>query len=1219
MGTFAGIVAFEVRYYLRRISTWVYFGVFFLLAFIVMCAFGGVFEGFDLGNSRMVANSPLRVTMAMGIFSLLMVPVTAALAGNAVYRDFEAGIHPLMFTSSVTRRAYLAGRYVGAILANAVVALAVPLGLLAATWLPAMADERVGPFRIDGYLSGLLIFTLPNLLLTGALFLSLAALTRRMLPNYAGGILLLLGYTLSARLMRDLDGDSLAGLVDAFGISPVTRAVRYWTLWEQNHLGVPIDPLLAWNRLLWVGVGLAILVVAGARFPFAHLASERSGRCVQAPEPETAPADPLHLPRPRISSSPATRFMQYLAITRRAFADVVVNVYFPVIVGAWLVLLGSNARSIGAAWGTSTYPVTYQVLDVVTGSLAVFAVIIITFYAGELVWHERELRVAGIVDALPLPGWLAYAARLTALAGVAAALLAVGMAAGITIQLAHGYTRLEIGHYLVELFVIQLSYYLELTVLALLVHVVVNHKYVGHFAMVMYFVSIPFLPQLGMSHGLLQFAHAPAVQYSDMNGYGHGLVPWAWFTLYWACFTALLALAGTLAWVRGRETEPGWRLRLARMRVGRGTLAGAGAAAALMLGTGGWIFHNTNVLNEYRTDGEETELRVRYEKRYKRFEHVPQPRVTAVRLEVELYPETQGFRARGVYRLKNRGGVPIDSVHLDLPADLKVRAFTFSRPARRVVGDRDGGYYVYALATPLQPGDSTELRFDVAKEMRGFAEQTAYGPVAGNGTFFTSQLMPGIGYNPDSELDDVDARERHGLRPRERVAGIDDRAARMRNTVSRDGDWIDFQATLGTTAGQVAVAPGYLLRRWTRGGRSYFQYRMDAPILNFYAILSARYAVRRDRWKGVAIEVYHQPGHEYNLDRMVRAVKRSLAYYTEQFGPYQHRQVRILEFPRYAAYAQSFANTIPFSEAIGFIARVDDDDIDYPFFVTAHEVAHQWWGHQLVGADVQGAEVLSETLAEYSALMVMEKEYGKVKMERFLRYELDQYLAGRGSERLREMPLYLAEHQAYIHYNKGGMAMYALRDWIGEDRVNRALAALLREQRFRGPPYATTRDLLRHLRAVTPDSMQHVLDDLFLHVTLFDNRALEAAYTHPAPGRWVAQVTVQARKLRADSLGQESPVPVDDWIDVGVYREGPDGSILELNRQHVTAARTTVRFELTSKPLRAGIDPTHKLVDRRDADNVIPVTEAIPTRPPAKRPPPRPAAHPAKAPAAAHR
>ncbi|HET6229265.1 MAG TPA: M1 family aminopeptidase, partial [Longimicrobiaceae bacterium] len=519
----------------------------------------------------------------------------------------------------------------------------------------------------------------------------------------------------------------------------------------------------------------------------------------------------------------------------------------------------------------------------------------------------------------------------------------------------------------------------------------------------------------------------------------------------------------------------------------------------------------------------------------------------------------------------------------------------------------ENGFYGFRLGRPLLPGDSAELRFDVAQETHGFTNDVVNGPVVGNGTFFNNQEMPRIGYNADGELQDDDTRKWHDLPPRARIPRLDDPAGRMRNDISADADWIAFETTVSTSADQTAVAPGYLQRTWTAGGRRYFRYRMDAPILDFYAYLSGRYAVRRDRWHDVAIEVYYDPGHEFNLDRMVRSVKRSLDYYTEHFGPYQNRQVRILEFPRYAAYAQSYANTIPYSEAIGFIAHVKPGDVDYPFFVTAHEVAHQWWGHQLVGAHVQGSAMLSETLAEYSALMVMEKEYGREKMEDFLRYELDQYLRGRGSETRAEQPLYRVEQQGYIHYNKGGMAMYALRDYIGEDRVNAALAALLHEQRFRGPPYATSRDLLRHLRAVTPDSLRYVLTDLFETVTLYENRTRAATATPLGGGRWMVDMTVEAHKMRADSAGNETEVPMNDLVDVSVVGSaaGMENFPLYFAKQRLRSGVQHVRVTVDGVPARAGVDPRHKLIARRTADNVVNVVRKKALAPPkAARPTP---------------
>ena len=88
-------------------------------------------------------------------------------------------------------------------------------------------------------------------------------------------------------------------------------------------------------------------------------------------------------------------------------------------------------------------------------------------------------------------------------------------------------------------------------------------------------------------------------------------------------------------------------------------------------------------------------------------------------------------------------------------------------------------------------------------------------------------------------------------------------------------------------------------------------------------------------------------------------------------------------------------------------------------------------------------------LAQYTALMVMRHTYGPQSMKKFLRYQLDGYLRGRGQERNEEKPLLRVEpNQGYIHYNKGGQVMYALQDYIGEDRVSQALAAMTKDYAF---------------------------------------------------------------------------------------------------------------------------------------------------------------------------
>ncbi len=91
----------------------------------------------------------------------------------------------------------------------------------------------------------------------------------------------------------------------------------------------------------------------------------------------------------------------------------------------------------------------------------------------------------------------------------------------------------------------------------------------------------------------------------------------------------------------------------------------------------------------------------------------------------------------------------------------------------------------------------------------------------------------------------------------------------------------------------------------------------------------------------------------------------------------------------------------------------------------------------MIGADMQGGTLTSETLAQYSALMVMKKLYGPDKIRRFLKYELDLYLSNRKGEVVEELPLVRVENQGYVHYRKGAVAMYLLQERLGEANIGR--------------------------------------------------------------------------------------------------------------------------------------------------------------------------------------
>ena len=274
-------------------------------------------------------------------------------------------------------------------------------------------------------------------------------------------------------------------------------------------------------------------------------------------------------------------------------------------------------------------------------------------------------------------------------------------------------------------------------------------------------------------------------------------------------------------------------------------------------------------------------------------------------------------------------------------------------------------YTVYQLDRPLAPGDTVNLNFNVGYTSRGFKDGNERPELAYSGTFFDSTYFPGIGYDMGVELDDPRRRREEHLPYQEILPHRGDPVGTVTNIFTPHSDWISYHTTVSTSDDQIALSPGYLTRDWHANGRHYYSYDMgQVKTLDFFAYVSARYDVTREMYQGVAnpiaIEVYHTPAHKYDVADMIDSSKSGLAYYEKNFSPFQYRQYRILEFPRYRGFAQSFPNTIPFSEGIGFIGRVEKPtDIDFTYFVTAHELGHQWWAHQLIGGRVEGSNMLS--------------------------------------------------------------------------------------------------------------------------------------------------------------------------------------------------------------------------------------------------------------------
>jgi ABC-2 type transport system permease protein len=1185
---FKDIFLFELKYRKARAANYIYFGIMFLLCLLAVTT-----DVVQIGGAvgQVKENAPVVIGQMVVIMGVFMSLISSAIMGVAVLRDFEHNTEAILFSTPIKKFSYLMGRFWGSFVVLILVASSIPIAFMIGDMWPTREADRLLPFNLITYWIPFFIFIVPNMFFTGAIFFASGALSRKSIVIYTQGILLLVLYLASQSMLRDLDQKEIAALLDPFGVRAFSFYTQYWTPGERNTLQIPLDGYIIYNRLIWIGVGVLVLIANHFFFSFNVVRSSIFKSKVVKDERLLIKPEETKIPVAKQHSGFSTSFGQLLKLTRFYFKMVFKEVPFLAIVIAGMLLMFLNAMNMNELYGTSSYPTTYSVLGLLSG-FNLFFVIIAVLYSGELVWKERAVNLNLIIDAMPMPDFINLISKFIGLLLVYIVLLFGLIVCGVIIQAMYGYYKFELGVYFSSLYSETLAFLVLYTLLSMFIQVMVNNKFLGFAVAIAFFILVGFLGQMGLEHPLFQFGSGSLGTYSDMNVYGHFVTPFTWLQIYWAAFAIFLFAIAVIFSVRGSESVMNMRWKTGKLRLSRQLIFLIAGSILLFGSSGFYIFYNTNVLNDYTNSEQRKNLRVDFEKTLKKYEFLPQPKITAVDLKVDIYPSKRDFVAEGYFILKNKTENPISEIHIQ-------EDNTPGNTTEYLKFDRKNGvkekfdkfkYTIYSLEQPLMPSDSLRMDFKTNFTTQGFVETgRSNTQVIYNGTFFNNQYFPSLGYDKGGEIADDNDRKEKKLPERERMMERNDPRGQGMSLFGDDADHIDFNIQISTDKGQIAIAPGYLVKQWEEGDRVYYNYTMDAPMCNFYSMISANYAVKKDKYHDINLEIYYHPGHEYNLDHMMEGMKDALSYYEANFSPYQYKQVRIMEFPRYATFAQSFANTIPFSEGIGFISKIDDPDkdIDFTYYVTAHEVAHQWWGHQIMEAGVKGNAMLSESMSQYSALMVIKHKFAPEIVERYLKYELDRYLSGRAGERKKEQPLEFVEGQGYIHYQKASLIFFALQDYIGEDSVNAAFRRFNKEWRFKDAPYPTSADLLKEIRKVTPDSMKYIIHDMFETITLFENKTDSATYHEISEKEFEVSLNVSAEKVRADSTGIETNIPINDWIDIGVYGKNVAGkdSLIYLKKHKITKKENAFKIMVASRPRKAGIDPLHKLIDRHSSDN----------------------------------
>ncbi len=1178
------IFLFELKYRLRRADTYLFF--FAILLFSII-AVNFIYEGQEIGQIKL--NSSFVVSKTMAICVGFFMIITSMIMGVPIIRDFRYNIQSLIFVNPISKLDYLLGRFAGSFVILILVFSALIWGMVLGDMMPWRDPERLLSFNLTIYFDAYLKVVIPSLFISGGIFFISGALSQKLMVVYTQGLVffLILIFGLA------IENPTISALLDPSGYSAISELTDAWEADHYNSSKIPLGGIFLLNRVIWIGIAVVVLFYGRQKFKFSTT-KESKQRPLKVEDHEETNNEYNHL-----SYSPEFNFRMSLNQLQSQVHFTLLSIFkewsFWAIVATGVISVLVNSFNIETDYGVDSYPATYLIVDEIKEMSIFFFLLILITFSGELIWRERDLDFDLIYDALPVSSTTSLAGKFIGLLLSYLVLLSSLCAVGILFQVALGYYQFDLMVYFMGVFVEILIFLIHFSVISFLVQSLVNKKFVGHTLTFLFFIVIMAFGIFNIGPKMFQYGSVGLDMYSEMNGYGGSVFPYFIYKFYWLSLGFILFLFSAKLLARGKESSIRRRIKIALQNSTSKTKRTTLCSITLFLVSASYIFYNTYILNTYYSRSTQEQFRAEYERALKPFERLYHPEISDIDLTIDLHPEDRMYFISGSYILVNKSEKPIKDIHVQKYIDEGEIIDTLFLDQNFKIDQtyEKFGHTIYKLEKALLPNEQLHLYFEQSYVSKGFENGGGTSHITGNGTFFTNERLPTVGYVNDYELEDVKSRILYGLEKQKHAASRSDSLALQMTRSNDRGGNIDLKIVISTPVDQTAIVPGRLVHQWIKDDRKYFQYVSDSPMINFFSITSADYEIEKSKWKNddsgqseVDLEIYYHKAHAHNVDNMMNGMKKSLDYFSLHFSSYQYAQLKLVEVPRYRSFAQSLPGTITYSEDLGFTMDIREAGVlDMPFFITAHEVAHQWWGMQLAAANVRGRDFILETLAQYSALMVFKKEYGLEKTNQLLKFEVNRYLNGRKADQEDEIALKGSDSKPYIHYSKGIVNMNAFQGLIGEKNVNQALKTFLQEWRFIDGEkiqsrYPTSEDLLLHFKRVTPDRVRHIVEDLFGRVTSWDLSLGHIDIQDKESQRYQSSIEIQVKKWQSKSLIKSK----DIWIDVLI--KSNDGQ-KDIQKYKLENGVNSINIITSWRPSSIQIDPNLIYLDKNLENNLV--------------------------------
>jgi len=1165
------LLKFELKYHFGQISFKVAALLFFVLGYF--CVVQGGFGGQEIHK-----NSPYVITNIIALLSLFSVFSGTIFSANVVLRDAMFRMEAVIFTTSVNKANYFGIRFLGLLFAVFSLYIFVVLGIFIGSFF--IDADRLGTFHINYFLQPLLVFAFPNVLFAvGALFCT-TILTKSIRTIYVVGVLIYILYMLASifgnspllatSTMKASSPDILPLLLDPFALASFFVETRTWAGIQRNQQLFPVEGIFLFNRLLWMGITALIMLVTYRLFNFrAQQQKQLKLKASKQEQIELISYRTLKV----FPNGLRYIFSTFKTQLRLEAIFLFKNIPIMVMLLLWVFLYGVELKDqlFSGVYGIHSYPATGIIIEEMRS--VKFGLILILFYAAETISREKSVNIHALIYSTPVRNSAFWMAKSFSLFTLVFILITLNIFIGIVLQVSRGYFHIELPLYLT------LYYYsafpmLLFVVLIMFIQNLSTNKYLGMVLSMVVVFLISYAERFGISHYLFRFATIPDLLHSYFNGFGYYAIPFNWYMLYWTAFAAIIAVLTIGMWQRSVEVKVIERFRL----IGRSLKQYKWITVFALLtwiSCGTFIFYQSNIVGKYQNKEAQLAWRLGYEKKYKSMAALSQPVIKSVKTNVDLYPGEDKYTVKGTYRLKNETTLPISKIWISVNPAVNSFSVDVAGSEKSEIDERYKQQLII-LKTPLKPDEELRMDFFIKVIRSGFTAFDSENSIVKNGTYIElEKFVPQLGYSYNFECDDKQERKKADL-------------AKMatKPDYGHTYELIDLETTISTETDQKVVTVGELQKEWVSGNKRYFTYKTAQPINFMFALSSAKYAIKNERHKGTNMRIYYQPGQEYNLKSIFEGVRDALDYGNENFASYPLKQLSIAEIPQYKGAATAYPGLVFSAERINFLGNYSQSNsINQSYAIAVHETAHQWWANILAPVEGAGYAMLTESLAKYTENVLIEKRFGKMYLRKYLAYDNNLYFLNRNNSG-NELPLAKTLDQSYVHYQKGGLMIYAVKELLGEGKFNAVLSQLITDHKS-PKPKANATDLVNALLNQASPEQKNFINDCFNEVVTYNLGIKLLRCIALNNEKYKIELEITAERL-SDGLKQ---LP-DLYIDLACFDQlesdwDAKTKPVTFQKHHLIQDKTRLSIIVNHKPKTVAVDPYGYVLDGDRSDNIV--------------------------------